>query len=233
MARTFIAPSKAKKHRTRKHTNSMEYTFQEMPDLQKTGERRVFPKAFHCDQISYAYFANEMAKSSGFSRGIIDGVLGEVVRSMESYLKLGHSVKIDGIGTFNIALGMKNREEAETVKEEGERYDTYNVYIRGINFIPDADWLRRLRRETELEKVGEVKTLRRTNTSLEERRQRALDYLSNHPFMRVMDYMALTGLGHSSATRELRLLRRDPNSGIKGVGTGNQLVYILHSTSNI
>lgn len=196
-----------------------------MPDVHGTGERKVYPKAVHCSQISYKYFVEKMARR-GFTKGLIDGVLGELVKEMEMYLGNGHSVKIDGLGTFNIALGMKNQEKAEVVKEKGERYDTKNVYIKTVQFLPDADWMRKLRKTIELNKVGAVKTLKPERNTLEERHQIALKYLEKNSYMRVMHYMMLTGANHNAACKELRAFSQDPTSGIMRAGRGNQLIYL-------
>lgn len=204
----------------------MEYTFQEMPDVHGTGERKVYPKATHCSQISYDFFVNKLAQRSGFSKGVINGVLSELVQEMEFYLGNGHSVKVDGLGTFNLALGMMNREKAEEVKEEGERYDTNNVYIKSVHFLPDANWMRKLRQTIELNKVGAVKTLVPERNTREERHQMALEYLNTHPFMRVMHYAVLTGVHHNVACKELRAFSEDPESGIMRSGKGNQLIYL-------
>ena len=204
----------------------MEYTFQEMPDMTGTGVRKVYPKATFCSQISHDYFMEQLTSHCGLSRGVIESAIGAMVGEMNHYLQSGHSVKIEGLGTFCLALGMEGRTEAETVKAKGERYDTNSVCIKMVNFQPDTQWMKHLRRNTELTKVEGIKTLRRPSTTPAERLRMALDFLAENPFMKVRDYMEMTGLQHNAACEELRRFRRDPESGIRGVGRGNMLVYV-------
>lgn len=204
----------------------MEYTFQEMPDVHGTGKRKVYPKPFHCGRVETDFFMKDVAGRTAYAAGAIEALVSTMTEAMDSYLKLGHSVKVEGLGTFTIALGMKDREEAEEVKEQGERYDTNGVYIKGINFLPDPRWLERLRKTTELNKVGEVKKLHTVKTTREERLRMALDYLDSHPLLRIRDYIYLTGLRRTAARDELHHFANDPASGIGKVGQGNQLMFV-------
>lgn len=204
----------------------MEYTFQEMPDVHGTGKRKVYPKPFHSGRVATDFFMKDVASKTAYAAGAIEALVGTMTETMDIYLKLGHSVKVEGLGTFTIALGMKDRDEAEEVKEKGERYDTNGVYIKGINFLPDQRWVERLRRTTELNKVGEVKKLRKVKSTCEERLQMVLDYLEEHPMIRIGDYAFITGLSQSSAREELHRFADDPTSGIRRMGRGNQLVFV-------
>ncbi|MBR0046760.1 MAG: hypothetical protein IJP75_07775 [Bacteroidaceae bacterium] len=209
----------------------MEYTFQEMPDVHGTGKRKVYPKPFHCGRIETDFFMKDVAGKTAFAAGAIEALVNTMTESMDIYLKLGHSVKVEGLGTFNIALGMKNREEAEEVKEQGERYDTNGVYIKGINFLPDPRWLERLRKTTELNKVGDVKKLHKVKSTREERLQIARNYVDEHVMLRIQDYVYLTGICRTAARDELHSFANDPTSGIRKMGRGNQLVFVKEKTT--
>lgn len=204
----------------------MEYTFREMPDVHGSGERKIYPKATHCSQISNNFFMKGLSTRTAYGKGLIEGIVQELTTEMDSYLRLGHSVKVDGLGTFNVSLGMKEGHETEEVKEDGERYDTNGVYIKTINFIPDRQWLERLRTTADLHKVGEVKKLHPRKTTLEERRQWALRYLEEHPYMQVGDYAFGTHTPRSTALRELHKFVEDPDSGIASSGTRSHMVFV-------
>lgn len=204
----------------------MEYTFYEMPDVHGTGKRKVYPKPFHSGRLDTDFFMKEVAERTAHAAGAIEALVGTMVETMDSYLELGHSVKVDGLGTFSIALGMKDREEAEEVKENGERYDTEGVYIKGINFLPDPRWLERLRHKTDLRKVGAVQKLHTVKSSREERLRMAHEYLDEHVMLRIRDYISLTGLRRTAARDELHSFADDPASGIRKMGRGNQLVFV-------
>lgn len=204
----------------------MEYTFQEMPDLRKTGERKVYPKVTHSTQIDSNDFMAEVSDTGPMNVGTLKGAVEEITRTMVSYMSLGHSVKVDGLGTFSLALGMKEGHASESVREDGARYDTNGVYIRSVNFIPDADWLRRIQREVELHKVGDVRELNRSVPSADQRLATLRAVLDKRPFVTVRDYAALVQMSHSSALKELNALAADPASGIGTSGSGSHKVFV-------
>lgn len=205
----------------------MEYFFQEMPDLNNKGERLVYPKPRHVDQFDYDLFLKEVAQSSGFNQSQIKGVLDAVTKQMRFAFDYGYSVKIEGLGTFSPALGLKNPNKREEVKEEGIRYDTYNVYFKTVNFLPAKKWLKDLRRSIELVKRGKTKTVSPKAETQEDRLALAKEYLEENAFMRAADYERLTGMGSTSAWRDLQAFRSNPESGITTRGRGASLIYVL------
>lgn len=204
----------------------MQYEIKEMPDLQKTGKRKVMAKVVNHYQIDFKTFVENWEKESAFDKGVLVSVLDEFRYQLQHYMALGHSVKVDGLFVSSIALS--NRNGAEELKEEGVRYDTNGVCIKGVNFLTDAKWLSNMRREIHLEKVGKVKTLRHVTSTEEERLQMARDYMRDHHGMiRVPRYDALTGIGHTNACKELKKFSHMPESGIMSMGRGSSLVYVL------
>lgn len=205
----------------------MEYFFQEMPDLNNKGERLVYPKPRHVDQFDYEMFVEEVSQSSGFNESQIKGVMDAVARQMKYVFSHGYSVKIDGLGTFSPALGLKNPNKREEVKDEGVRYDTYNVYFKTVNFIPAKNWLKELRSSIELVKKGKTKTISQKTDTQEDRLAMAKEYLAKNAFMRAVDYEKLTKQASSSAWRDLQAFRSNPESGITTRGRGASLIYVL------
>jgi hypothetical protein len=63
--------------------------------------------------------------------------------------------------------------------------------------------------------------------TLDERIQKARDFLQKNMFMRVPDYVRLTGLSRTTAAQELRKLALDPSSGITSRGQRSQKYYVL------
>lgn len=55
----------------------------------------------------------------------------------------------------------------------------------------------------------------------------AKSLMVNDIFMRVPDYVSLTGLSRSTAAEELRKLATNPSSGIMSRGSRSQKVYVL------
>ena len=205
----------------------MEYSFREIPDFEGTGERRMVPEPTFCSQISYKEFLKECAESgSGFTEADIDGAVRRIVNRLNFYLDMGHSVKIDGLGTFRVKLGMKKGEEVPVIKDLKHRHPTEKVEIDSIQFRADPEWIGLLKRRCQLEYSGMDKVRFAVKTTPQQRLQMALDYLDTHYEMRLPDYIRLTGLSKTTASLELRRFRQDPNSGIMGIGHRNQLRYV-------
>jgi len=58
----------------------------------------------------------------------------------------------------------------------------------------------------------------------------AQDFLTTHPYMTVADYMALTGLSHTTAARELQKWGTTPETGILPKGQRTHRVYVAVTT---
>lgn len=101
--------------------------------------------------------------------------------------------------------------------------------MNGINYRADKELIRETNLRCDLRRGG-ISRVRKSPFTEEERRTRALDYLDEHPFLRIQDYMAVTGLKRSSANRELLRLSSDPTSGITLSGYGSHRVYVRKKT---
>lgn len=104
-----------------------------------------------------------------------------------------------------------------------------SVTLDGINYRADKELVRETNLRCDLRRGG-ISRVRKSPFTEEERRTRALDYLHEHPFLRIQDYMAVTGLKRSSANRELLRLSSDPTSGITVSGYGSHRVYVRRKT---
>lgn len=204
-----------------------------MPDLHGNGKRLMVPEPTFCNQISYKEFLKECASDgSGFTEADIDGVVQRIVNRLNFYLDIGHSVKIDGMGTFRVKLAMKDGEKVPSVEElKNQRHPTEHVEIDSIQFRADSAWIATLKRRCALVYGGQDKKRKAPKTTPEERLQMALKYLETHYEMRLPDYMMLTGLPRTTASLELRRFRTDPTSGIRGIGSNNQLRYVKRNAS--
>ena len=68
--------------------------------------------------------------------------------------------------------------------------------------------------------------LKTSRHSSEKRLKIAQDFLTTHPYMTVADYMALTGLSHTTAARELQKWGTTPKTGILPKGQRTHRVYV-------
>lgn len=207
-----------------------EYIKQEMSDLDGSGEERVFyrMKIFH--NINAKEFVSKLARpGSGLNEGSVLHVLTTLADELAYYMAQGYSVTIDGVGTFKPTLGIVKRKEKDTPEGEEQNPNARSLTVNGVHFRTSKELVKETARHCNLKRAG-TGYIRRSPYSLEERIALAMKYLDEHHFMRVADYMELTGLRKTSATTELKRLREDPANGITTEGRRNGMIYVKRKT---
>ena len=82
------------------------YKLQEMPDMNESGKRKVYPKMVINRTLSTKELVEKMKLyRRAFSPSIIEGVLMDLEDMLVDVLSMGYNVKLDGIGTFSLSLG--------------------------------------------------------------------------------------------------------------------------------
>jgi len=204
----------------------MEYIMQKMPDMQGTGEKKFYPKVKHALCIPHDTIGNAFVDLTTMPRAWFEGVMKGLPDVLNSYLSEGHSVKVDGFGTFNLILGQLTEKEMNSSKRRKVYANQDGVYIKKINFLPDQEWVRGLRKSTELNRVERYREKLEASSSLEERRQMMLSFIEAKGCMTVRDYMDRTGFGSRVAARELNAFCQEPESGIRCTMVGKSKVYV-------
>ena len=72
------------------------YQMKEMPDLQGTGEPITYPKMVMTGQTGTRELAEYIAMTSGFSKGVTEGIICELGEALAHEMGMGRSVKIEG-----------------------------------------------------------------------------------------------------------------------------------------
>ncbi len=209
------------------------YVLKEMPMGMGKGDSALYPKL----QIYSMFDKDKVVKyiheySPAFSEGVIRGVLDGLANTIKSVLPIGHSMKIDGLGVFSLALGFdEDSEDGLTVDDEtGEmkQKEKYrHVCAKSINFRVDPKLIDEINKDTTFERdtVG-VKRNNKLTSSLEQRKKKALQLIKKQGFITLDEYANENNLSRSSASRELCRLTSDPNSGIKEKGSGSHKVWV-------
>jgi predicted histone-like DNA-binding protein len=201
------------------------YIKQEIADLNGTGQTQAYYK-MKLTPMSFEQFVRQCASEGKMEESQIIGVLSLVSKKLALCMAEGRSVKLDGIGSFHAKLGMR-RNALQDAFEEGEpSHNAKNIQVTGVSYRADPALINKTCQICVLEKGG-VSRLRKTKLTLEERIQKALNFLEKNMFMRVPDYVRLTGLSRSVATKELRQLALNPSSGIASKGRRSQKYYVL------
>ena len=203
-----------------------DYVMREMFDMNNTGKKILYPqierfRMFEEDE----FIARVAAEGSGLNAGQVESVLTAVKARMAEMIALGYSVKVKGIGTFSASLGIKEGKEQETDEADGTKRNAQSIEVKNILFKADKELVRDTDSRCNLERKG-VKRLRAIESTEEERLAMAHKYLDSHPFMKVSDYIRITGLGRTQATLELQKFRQDENSGIGTTGRGCHKLYV-------
>jgi predicted histone-like DNA-binding protein len=202
------------------------YVKQEMNDLNGSGKKRAYYRLETIRNLSGEEFIEIMAgRHAGVNPAMVKQVLYQVAEDMAFYMAMGYTVTLDGIGTFRPSLGMKRGKQMEEMDENATKRNAQSICVNNINFRAAKRLIKRTNSECELERSGTHK-LHQSPYNKEERLKLAQDFLEEHPYMRVENYISLTKLSRASATRELRELSKQPDSGIGWTGRGSCKLYV-------
>jgi len=202
------------------------YIKREMADLNGTGKKQAYYRMQTWRKMSHEEFVKKCTyPGSGVSRAMMDAVLTAVAEELPRLMGMGYSVRIDGLGTFNAKLGVREDKEQDSFEEGEQKRNAKSIEVNGIGFRADKELVSKTDRECDLERGG-VSRLRVSKYSLEQRMALAKNFVEQNAFMRVMDYVGLTGLSHSKASIELRQLCERPDAGFKAQGRGSHRVYV-------
>lgn len=106
------------------------YVMEEMPDIHGTGEQVLYPRFAMMDQVSTEELIRQIASSSGFNVGDVEGVITQIGIEMAHQMAEGKSVKLDGIGTFSPSLALckdKEREKARFIYRDKRTIPSFSM----------------------------------------------------------------------------------------------------------
>lgn len=208
------------------------YILQELPEEMTDGKKIVYPKMQTYSLHDYETVIEHMRDYAGsFSEGTIKGVFDALASVMESWMPMGHNIKIDGLGVFSLTLGFdeSSPSEKEALKNADDNPKTKyrHVCIKGINFKPDQKLLQALNKEATFERgESDVQVPQKTTLTREERIARAKAIIAKNGFMTLYDYANATHQSRSVASKDLRQIVTDPTSGITTRGNHSHKVWV-------
>ncbi len=215
------------------------YLLQELDEGMSNGQKPLFPKMQQYSQHDFETVIKHMRSYvANFSEGSIRAVLDALVSVMESWMPMGHSIKIDGLGVFSLSLGFDTTSPTEKAlsaqRQEdqsgaGEVKTKYrHVCIKGINFKPDHKLLEELNRQATFERAQPgVVSHKKCKLTAEERLAIAKDVIGSKGYMTLSDYAIATGQSRAMASRDLKRICADDTSGICTRGTHSHKVWIV------
>lgn len=199
------------------------YILKELNKELTDGKKVVFPKMQTYSQHDFETVLKHMQTYAGnFSEGTMRAVIDALVETMKSWMPMGHSMKIDGLGTFSLSLGFKDK---DTDEEPKTKYR--HICIKGINFKPDAKLIAALNKQADFERAEkEVVVPRKCSYTTGERIEKAQAIIANNGFMTLSDYARATGQCRSAASNDLKRLTALPDSPIATRGSGSHKVWV-------
>ncbi len=181
-----------------------DFVMTEMPDVRGEGTTILYPRMIHTGQIDTDTLAAEVHERTTYSTGDVKGLIEAMSEVIASQLALGHSVKVDGLGTFTAGLKMKkgiDREEKDAIT----RRNAASVEVAKVNYRADNKLVDRVRQRTILHRkyigTGETALM-----SPDDRIALLRSHIAQHGQIRVKEYATLTGLEKTRAAKELRQL---------------------------
>jgi len=204
-----------------------QYIKKEMPDMSGTGEKKAYYKLKTWRKLDSDEFVKRCSSiHRAYGKSVIQGVITAVCEHLAYEISNGYSVKIDGLGTFTAKLGVRKDKEMESFEEGSTKRNALSIEVQGVLFRSDKNLISEIDRNCDLERGGEER-LRKPKTTLEQRTEKARQFLRKNAFMHVDEYASLTGLSYSTASRELRKIASDPTSGITSQGRKSGKLYLL------
>ena len=210
------------------------FVLQELPEEMSEGKKVVFPKMQTYSLHDYDTVVKHMRAFAGsISDGLIRAVLDALVSTMQTWMPLGHSIKIDGLGVFSMSLGFDTSTPSEKAisqeQQDGEEPKTKyrHVCINGIHFKPDPQLLKEMNKLATFNRVStDVVVPKRCKYSREERLEKAKAIISKYGYMTFSDYALATEQSRSAASNDLKRLVADTDSGITTRGKHSHKVWV-------
>ena len=106
------------------------YIKQEMPDLNGTGEKKCYYRLAKSRKISTKEFLNIIARHEMLNVGMLEHALCGIADNLAELLAEGYSVKLDGIGTFQATLGVKETKEIDTIDGDEQKRNAKSIEVQ-------------------------------------------------------------------------------------------------------
>lgn len=203
------------------------YRLQEVPDLHKTGEHKVYPKFVPNRTMNTDDIVNRMRlRNPSISEGLAKALLTELADAMADLMAMGYSVSLEDIGSFTPSLCFADDKPNE-MQDADDKMRYRKVKAKGVNFKVSDEMVRRLNQDSDWsrEQSG-VNQIRPSRYTEQERIERALRVIRQDGFISLTDYASLNDLSRSSASRELRRITSQADAPLRCMGSGSHKVWV-------
>lgn len=129
-----------------------EYNMQELNLPGEDGKRILYPRMKLYGQVNLETITEKIAYASSFTRGDIIGLMQAITDEIAYQMGQGYSVKIDNLGVFTPALGLRQDRERETGEEGDTKRNAVSICLKDIHFKVDKELLYRTARHCHLKR---------------------------------------------------------------------------------
>lgn len=207
------------------------YIKKEIVDLNGKGATQAYYRMKTWRKLETEEFVKRCHDLNGaFSESILKGALAALTQQLAYELANGYNVKLDGLGVFNAKIGLCKDKEQDDFSEDGTRRNAASLQVTGVSLKVDKELVKAINKDCDLER-GDDERLSRQTYTLEQRIERARDFIRKNGYMRSYEYAQLNGLAKSTASRELIRITSDPRSGIRSEGSKSSKLYLLDNQS--
>ncbi len=212
------------------------FILQELAKGMGDGKQTVYPKMLTYTRFDYDKVVEKIHDvSPSFSTGNIRGVLDAFVQTLERWLPMGHTLKVDGLGVFSMSLEFADEKTpaqediAEGTVEQKTEYR--HVHAKTVNFRVDRRLVDNINAEATFDRVMPgVKRTRKSKYSKEQRLKRSLSLIDKLGYITLNDYAALNEVSRSAASKDLNQFAADASSEITYRGNGTHKTWVRKSS---
>ena len=155
-----------------------EYNMQELNLPGEDGKRILYPRMKLYGQVNLETITEKIAYASSFTRGDIIGLMQAITDEIAYQMGQGYSVKIDNLGVFTPALGLRQDRERETGEEGDTKRNAVSICLKDIHFKVDKELLYRTARHCHLKRSTDKFQRSSQVFSPQERLERAKEMLA-------------------------------------------------------
>lgn len=186
---------------------AINYTLKKNPPSKKTEEEFYYPCFISSGNVGLSDFMQYSENRSTINSSDVAGVMQNLKSFIEYQLKQGHTVKIEGIGSFGLSLQSTSIRKGEKIRSESIKVK--NVTFKASVQLKDALSMATIRKKKE--------TVSKTLT-FQERIQRLFNYLDKKKCINALQYKKINNCSYYMARKDLIQLVKEHQLIRNGIG---------------
>ena len=194
------------------------YNLKKKPSLTtKEGEKEtMYADIVYSGTITAERLIRTVAQRTGFTEGLIEGILSELQNETLEYLSEGYRVELGEFGFFSAKVKSRLVENKNDLRSNSVSFD-------GVNFRASKSFRTGIRGDLERRRCIGFRTSKEWDR--EQLEQIVLQHIRKHGFITRTTYTEITGRLKNSALADLKSFAAE--GIIKRVGRGNQMHFIV------